>query len=108
MKVDKVLGLWVCNKFRIRPQRFISEIADVHSHKVATFVFLLVIWLPKELHIFPYGPLIKLIWETAGQWNWLKKAEESFLPPFTFSIKYKQYLKSKKIKRRKESSAAYI
>lgn len=87
MKVDKVLGLLVCNKFRIRPQRFISEIADKHSHKFATIVFLTVICLHKELHIFPYGSLIKLIWKTAGQWNWLKKAEESFLPPFAFSIK---------------------
>lgn len=77
----------MCNKFRISPQRFISEIADVHSHKFATFVFLLVICLPKELHIFPHGSLIKLKWETAGQWNWLKKAEESFLSSFTFSIK---------------------
>lgn len=32
-----------------------SEIADVHSHKFATFVFLPVICLLKELHIFPHG-----------------------------------------------------
>lgn len=87
MKVDKVLGLWVFHKFRTSPQGFISEIADVHSHEFATSVFLLVICLLRELHIFLHGSLMKLIWETAGQGNWLKEAEDSFLPPCTFSIK---------------------
>jgi len=44
-----------------------SEIADVHGHRFAAFVFLLIICLPKELHIFPYGSLIygkQLVGET--------------------------------------------
>lgn len=95
LKVDNLIDLWGSNKFGTRPQRFISEIADVHGHKFTTCVSLLVICLPTEQHIFPHGSLIKLIWKTAGWWNWSKKAVVSFLSPCTFSIKPKQYLKSK-------------
>lgn len=65
---------WTWITFQISPQGFRADIADVHSPKFATLVSLPVICLPKELWILPRGSLIKIIWEAAGAWKWLKKS----------------------------------